>query len=220
MENWEAAARKFLTSWGKQKRVISVVACGSYVTGHPSPRSDVDLVIVVGESNSWRERGNRIVDGFLIEYFANPPGRLRAEFEADHRRNRRVTATMFRTGRVLFDSNDEVRELFKEAGRWLRRPFAAMKRAEVEASKYGLWDGLDNTCDAAERNSPDFAFQYQHAVRSVCETHARFLRQPILQAPRIWSAYSKGGHPERYLLDEFPDSTFIRALIAAMRSSS
>ena len=75
---------------------------------------------------------------------------------------------------------------------------------------------MDNTLDAAESGSPDLPFRYQHALRSVYDTYARFLRQPILHVPRIWPAYSKGGHPEKYMLDEFPDGRFIRALIAAI----
>ena len=49
---------------------------------------------------------------------------------------------------------------------------------------------MDNTLDAAESGSPDLPFRYQHALRSVYDTYARFLRQPILHVPRIWPAYS------------------------------
>ena len=83
MKDWETALDKFLVSWKVRKEVTGVLVCGSFVTGKPAPHSDIDLHIVLSESVLWRERGNKIVDGFLIEYFANPPRQIREYFKED-----------------------------------------------------------------------------------------------------------------------------------------
>lgn len=73
MKPWEDALNKFLASWKEQKDVIGAIVCGSFITGLPTERSDIDLHIILSDEVDWRERGNQYVDGFLIEYFVNPP---------------------------------------------------------------------------------------------------------------------------------------------------
>ena len=57
MGDWEKALNKFLKPWKKRKDVIGFLVCGSYITGNPTNRSDVDLHIITSEENDWRERG-------------------------------------------------------------------------------------------------------------------------------------------------------------------
>lgn len=33
---------------------------------------DIDIYIITKNDTTWRERGNKLVDGYLIEYFINP----------------------------------------------------------------------------------------------------------------------------------------------------
>lgn len=80
MERWEEALDKFLSEWRRRDYVVGALVCGSYVTGSPTARSDIDVHIILAEESDWRERGNRYVDGCLIEYFANPPRQIRTYF--------------------------------------------------------------------------------------------------------------------------------------------
>lgn len=219
MPGWERAARRFLGPWERRQDVAAAIACGSFVTGRPTPRSDVDLVIVLAEGTTWRERGNREVDGFRIEYFANAPEQTRAYWRDDHAAYRRVTATMFVTGRILFDELGLAKKLVREAARWHAKPLPKLSRAEREARQYAMWDGVDNTLDAAERGAADLPFQYHHAVHQVYDTYARFLRQPVLPPGRVHGTLGPRGHPERYRLEPFPDAAFVRLLSAALRET-
>lgn len=194
----------------------SPAAATSLVTPRPS---DVDLQILLARGTPWRERGNRVVDGFLIEYFANPPERIRGYFREDHAGNRRVTATMFCTGQILFARDGELVRMLAEARRWQRRPMLRLAGADLERTRYGIWDAVDNVLDAAERDAPDLPFQYHHALRVVYEGYARFLRQPLMQADRIWRAYGPRAHPEKVLLPPFPDADFVALLVRAIRES-
>jgi hypothetical protein len=189
------------------------------VTGHPTPGSDLDVVFLLAPGTRWRERGNRLVGGFLIEYFANPPESLPAYYAEDVARNRHITATMFATGRVLFDETGDLRRAIAAARRQVRKRFPRIGRVAGETTKYALWDALDNARDAAVTGSPDLAFQYHHAVRSLYDSYARFLGAPVLQVDRIHKTYARGGHPERYLIDAFPDPAFMAMLLRAIRET-
>ena len=218
MEAWERAARDFLASWPGRRQVTGAVLCGSFVTGRPGPRSDVDLVLVLKRETSWRERGNRVVDGFLVEYFANPPRTLRGYMNSDHATNRQITAWMLVSGRVLFDDAGDIASLAREARRWVRRPMPRLSKPEIEALQYALWDTVDNVLDAAARDAPELPFLYHNGLHALYAGYARFLRQPVLQADRIGRAYGgRAGSPLPYGLEPFPDADFLRALLRAQR---
>jgi len=81
---WEIALQKFTDEWSSKKEVIGILVAGSFVTGNPSKHSDLDMNIVLKKGTKWRERGNKVIDGFLFEYFANPPEQVIEYFEKDH----------------------------------------------------------------------------------------------------------------------------------------
>ena len=45
---WQRALQEFIAPYRAQREVIGALVCGSYVTGAPSPRSDIDVAIVWG----------------------------------------------------------------------------------------------------------------------------------------------------------------------------
>jgi len=71
--NWQLALEKFLKEWKEKDFVEGALLTGSYAIGMETKYSDVDVYIILSDSVEWRERGNKVIDGVLIEYFANPP---------------------------------------------------------------------------------------------------------------------------------------------------
>ena len=115
MQDWERALQKFIKTWENRKEVRGFLVCGSYVTGNPTKRSDIDLHIVLDISVDWRERGNKVVDSYLIEYFANSPNQIREYFKEDFEENRMHSQTQFASGRIIKDPEGLVTQLKKEA---------------------------------------------------------------------------------------------------------
>jgi len=128
-------------------KVVGALVCGSYVTGHPSERSDIDVHIILLNDVTWRERGNQIIDGFLIEYFANPPGQIRHYFQDDFNKHRTMSMVRFQTGEISFDYTGIIKELKLEAYGWLKKNYETINETVLEIKKYGLWDTLDNVKD-------------------------------------------------------------------------
>lgn len=209
MEAWEEALDEFLDEWKDMDEVAGALVCGSFVTGNPSSHSDIDLHIVLVDGTDWRERGNRIVKGFLIEYFANPPAQIREYFEDDGASDRRMAAVQFTTGRIIFDKDGVVQQLRDEAQGWMDRPFQSPSAASVELSKYSLWDGLDNLQDAFEQRSPSLALQYYHLLMHIYREYAKFVGQPVLSPSQVYKCLTQPKDARRkYLMDPFPDKEF------------
>ena len=111
---WEEKLNKFLENWEYMNDTIGILVCGSYITGNPSTHSDLDVHIILNENVNYRERGNKIVDGLLIEYFANPAKQIREYFKDDYTNVRPMSQTQFITGKILLDKTGEVKALKEE----------------------------------------------------------------------------------------------------------
>jgi len=146
---WETALEQFLEEWKHRDEVVGILVCGSYITGKPSKRSDIDVHIILREDGDWRERGNRVVQGYLIEFFANPPQQIRSYFKEDYQDRRPMSMVQFLTGRVYVDKCGIVKQLVDEAREWKTKPYDAVPEPIIELKKYGLWDALDNLLDCS-----------------------------------------------------------------------
>ncbi|RLG96938.1 hypothetical protein DRO27_01175 [Candidatus Bathyarchaeota archaeon] len=160
MEHWETAVESFTKKWSDKDNVEGFLVCGSYVTGSPSKRSDIDLHIVLSSGVDWRERGAEMIDGYLIEYFVNSPSQIKVYFEDDFRKNRKHAAHMFSSGKILLDRNGILEELKSEAVKWIGKEYPNLNEVTVELNKYALWDCLDNLQDAYESESKSFTYAY------------------------------------------------------------
>lgn len=221
MQDWRTAVNLFLEDWRTQDYCVAALACGSFVTGSPSEHSDIDLHIILAEGTGWRERGNRIVQGFLIEYFANPPAQIRRYFRDDYSDNCAHAATQFATGLPIFDNTGTIVQLQDEARQWLAKEFKPLSDTAVELNKYGLWDNLDNLQAAAANPGPDLAYVYFGLLRRVYEIYARFLGQPVAAVSQQYLClFSPEEAARKYLLQQFPDSRFLELLRNALAAVS
>ena len=214
--NWEAALDKFLAPWRTRPEVTGALVCGSYVTGDPSPRSDIDVHILLKPSTKWRERGNDFVDGFLVEYFSNPPHRIREYFREDYGANDHACATQFVTGRVLFDYTGGIARLKREAQRWIDKPFRKPSRVQELVGRYGLWDNLDNFRDAVERGEADLAWRYVHGLTAILRTYSRFGGDAFLRFDKVYAGLTSDVLARKYAQRPFSDPIFGRRFAAAM----
>jgi len=217
MPNWEEALTEFLKDWKDRKEVIGAMACGSYVTGNPSKRSDIDVHIILTNDVSWRERGNRISNGFLIEYFANPPLQIRGYFQEDFRDNSTMSMVQFITGRILFDKTGVINELKSEAKDWFNKKHDGLNDTLLELKKYAIWDTLDNLKDCYEKERVDFNFTYNNSLFNLFKDYSSFLKLETIPFYQINSYLSEPTYIEKYLKKPFPDETFRLVFLKALQ---
>ena len=216
MNAYKIALQEFLEGWKNKKEVTGVLVCGSYVTGNPSKHSDIDVHIILSDKVHWRERGNKIVNGFLIEYFANPSKGIPKYFKGDYEENSRCSPTQFLTGQILFDKRGKLKLLKNEARKWADKAFKKQNRTNVELQKYHLWDNLDNLQDNYEQNSKDFYYIYHNFLSEVIEIYAKYLKQNTFSIHKTLVFLTRHSVLKKYLAEEFPDKKFVKLFTKAL----
>ncbi|WP_342550661.1 nucleotidyltransferase domain-containing protein [Lysinibacillus sp. FSL M8-0216] len=220
LANWRKALETFLNDWQGRDEVVGALVCGSYVTGHPSERSDIDVHIILSNDVKWRERGNQIVDGFLIEYFANPPGQIRRYFQDDFNKHRTMSMVQFQTGQILFDYTGIINELKLEAYAWQEKNYETINKTVLELKKYGLWDMLDNTKDCYEQKRGDFIFVYHHALATLFMEYGQFLNVDTIPTYQIHAYLVDPIYLQKYMKSAFPDEYFKQMFLHALKESN
>lgn len=69
MMEWKKVVEKFLSQFRNKDYYEGAILFGSYANGNNNEFSDIDIRICISDTQTWRERGNVKIDGYLIEYF-------------------------------------------------------------------------------------------------------------------------------------------------------
>ncbi|WDV06882.1 nucleotidyltransferase domain-containing protein [Lysinibacillus irui] len=217
LDKWKTALETFLKDWQDRDEVIGALVCGSYVTGNPSKRSDIDVHIILAEDVAWRERGNRVINGFLIEYFANPPSQIRRYFLDDFNKRRTMSMVQFKTGRILYDYTGIIKDLKYEAEEWLSKRYKKVNKTVLEIKKYGLWDALDNLKDCYEQDRKDFTFTYHNELANLFTEYCHFLNLEMIPSYQICAYLEDPLYLQKYCKTAFPDDDFKKSFMKAMQ---
>ena len=213
--NWSEKLEIFISDFEHMGDAIGILVCGSYVTGSPSKHSDLDVHIVLDNRAEYRERGNKIIDGFLIEYFANPPRQILKYFEEDIREKSLMCQTQFATGKIMLDKTGDVAALKEKALTMIEDFYkgADDNPTMTGISKYFLWDMLDDLQDAYETQRPDFDLLYFNSLNRIVGEYMRCIGRTY-HYKTIFGNITDDTVRRKYLLRELPDAK-ISSLIAA-----
>ena len=69
---WKLALNEFIKPYLNDEEVEAILLVGSYAVGNQNEYSDIDVYVILNDNAEYRERGNKLVNGYLIEYFVNP----------------------------------------------------------------------------------------------------------------------------------------------------
>lgn len=202
--NWEERLNKFLENFKYKNDIDGILVCGSFITGNPSSHSDLDVHILLKEKVDYRVRGNKIVDGLLIEYFANPPRQIREYFKEDYSEIRPMAQIQFITGKILLDKTGEVQKLKKEARKMLDKRYSDLNTDINELNKYELWDMLDDLQDGFENDRDDFDFIYYCNLDKLLSLYMKYIKYPYHKKTILGNITSEIVK-DKYLLEELPD---------------
>lgn len=202
--NWEEKLNVFLETFEHKEDIVGILVCGSYITGNPSTHSDLDVHLILDEKVDYRERGNQIVEGLLIEYFANPPRQIRKYFEEDYHDVTPMSQTQFITGKILLDKTGEVQALQEEARKMLDQHYHDVDTNINDLSKYGIWDMLDDLKDGFENGREDFDFLYYCNLDKLLSLYMKQIKHPYHTKTILGNITSEIVR-KKYLLEELPD---------------
>ena len=203
--DWKDKLKKFIESFEYKADVIGILVCGSFITGNPTSHSDLDVHIILDEAVSYRERGNKVIDGLLIEYFANPPRQIRSYFKEDYQAISLMSQTQFATGAIVLDTTGIVAKLKQEAIRMMELNFEDVDPTGHELVKYGIWDMLDDLQDLYENERVDFDFVYYANLDDLISIYMQQIKQPYNKKTILGQITSEDVR-KKYLLQELPDA--------------
>jgi predicted nucleotidyltransferase len=216
-EGWREALDKFLIPWKKNKEVSGIIVCGSYITGNPTKHSDIDIHIVLKKGCKWRERGNKIVDGFLMEYFANPLEQIKKYLESDFKKRRQMDAHMFHTGKTILDKGGDIKKIKEISKKYLNKRFEKITPYMYELGKYDLFDMSDNLREVYLRKNPDFNLVYFNFLKDVLSIYSEFLRYHQIREDNIYRFLTDKKDKKKYLISNFPDKVFLKKFLLAIK---
>lgn len=184
-EGGRKALATFIPPWIERPEVLGVLLAGSYASGLANDFSDIDLYFVLSDDSTTRQRGNHLIDGWVVEYNADPVRYIRALQEEQHKVGRLHCARKICTSKVIFDRG-QLAQLREEARATMQRPFALKDHANVEMMKYYLWDQLDNLRDLASRAAPGYLYAYHCGLQMLINFYAEYLGAEVLRPVRMY----------------------------------
>ncbi len=217
MQVWELALETFLSEWKDKDFVIGAILTGSFATNNNTENSDIDVHLILSEEITWRERGNKYINGFLIEYFANPVVQLKKYMEEDYHQGIRTDANMFVTGKILFDKNDVVAKLKELAQSYISKPFEPVNNISLELMKYRLFDEFENIKDNYETES--FNYYYYIFLEMLLMTYKNYLGAELPSNSKIYKFFTSETFRARYNLKPFPDPEFVKSYLEGITLS-
>ena len=151
MNNWENALNKFLNQYKDEDYFLGAILTGSYATGNNTPNSDIDVFIVTKDSTTWRERGNKLIDGYLIEYFINPVRQVLNEFEEGFINNGIATTRIFLGSKILYDKDGTIEKLINIAKENINREIEPLPEFKKKMNNYTIWHSFYELTSKYER---------------------------------------------------------------------
>jgi predicted nucleotidyltransferase len=217
MENWEQAARHFIEQCDFSREIDAVFLTGSYAAGNADAFSDIDLYIVLNERATYRERGTKRIDGFLVEYFANPVRQIKKYIDSSYGNANMIEINMILNGTVLMDKNSAAEELRAYCREKDIRNFPAADEGYSKMSLYLLWDALDELTRASECKSTDFMMQYYAFVLQAFNFYSRYIRSPIPNNYHLFKWLDDEKYFNRYGLPAHGDPVFSNLVLNALK---
>jgi hypothetical protein len=215
---WEVALEEFIGPWRARREVVGALVAGSRAYGLADRYSDIDVFIVMANRVKWRERGNRKVGGYLVEYFANPLRMYPRYYKQGSQGGSRAIATMFGHGRVLFDKDGSMRRMRAWGRRVLRIPLARPDRMTRESAKYHLWATADGLMSLRDRRSPGFWYAYYTGLDRAIESYRAFVGGQTPAEDKMWQMLISARFRRAHRMPPFRDRRFTALVKRCIRA--
>lgn len=215
MKNWEKALWNFLDKYKDQDYIEGALLCGSYATGNQNEFSDIDVHILLSDTQNWRERGVVSEGGFLIEYFMNPLKQIRKEFRDDYLCGENISAGMFAYGHILFDKNGQVKKLHDKAIKSLKKTPRKWKKEELSFGLYGVWNLMDEL-NSMVREQRFCNIVYYELAKSLLRLYFKAKGIPNIPLTKAERILADPEYAKKYHIQKLPDKKFTNLFLKAL----
>lgn len=219
MDKWKNVLEKFISEYRDKDYVIGAILCGSYATGNYTKRSDIDVHIMT-KNISYKQRGNVIIDGIMIEYFMNPLSEVYKYLENDYKNRRRLAdANMYVNGVVLFDKNGDIEKLRDDSKRYYEVEFDEPDKDTVMCNNYVCWDLLDEINDRIDNNE-EYDLLYWMLLKELISNYYYKNKISTIPFTKLEKIYRNKEYRERYHLKNMPSQGLIDRVLNVFDNKS
>ena len=215
MEQWQLAIEKFLEEYKDEDYFVGAILTGSYATGNQSINSDIDIYIITKDDITWRERGNKLVDGYLVEYFINPVKKIKEYMENEQKNYHISTTKIFANGKIIVDKTGDVESLINQANEYLGKEFGDLDEGTYKMNCYGVWDGFDELEEKYKRKE-DIDFSYYIFIERVINSYLQNSKIGSVSLNKIEYILKDEEYRKKYNIDKLPDEKFINLLLKCL----
>lgn len=211
MKNYEKALNKFLKELRKEPWYEGTILTGSYAVGNNDQNSDVDIFIVTSNNLDWRERGNKLVDGFLIEYFMNPVFQIEKYFDREKNSVQCHTIRMFENGKIIDDQNGEVKNLQDLAIKLSKNQKFEVSDYDFNMSLYSHWDKFDEL-DSKYKKGENIDLMYYIYLQSAFNCYCECSKTGGFPLAKLERVLSDENYRKNYNIKKMPEKKFLELL--------
>lgn len=216
MNKWELAVDKFLDNYKNEDYFLGAILTGSYATGNNDENSDIDIYIVTTDNTKWRERENKNIDGFLIEYFINPKRKILSYMEKELEDYHMSTTMIFVNAKILYDKDNSVQELINIAKNNANlNNLADVANFKFKMNCYGVWDGFDEL-ESKYNKHEDIDFSYYIFLQRILESYFYNKQIPSIPLNKIEAILKNEDYRKKYNVKKLPDQGFITKFIKCL----
>lgn len=196
---WKLALNKFVDKYKDNKDVEAILLVGSYAAGNENEYSDIDVYVILNDNANYQERGNLLIDDYLIEYFINPIHKVRHYMQEDKRGHGGAMANMLLNGKVILDKNNIVPVLKQEALDIRNQP------AEKDILKYyACWCAFDEYLAAKYNNQ----MQYYICLKNLIEAYLINNDYGMPPEQKLERFFKDEEYRNNYNIGAFPNNNF------------
>ena len=217
MEKVKKVIDKFLQPYINEEYFLGAILTGSYATGNNHEKSDIDIFIVTKDSTSWRERGNRQIDGYMVEYFINPVRQVMKEFNEGFMTNNIATTLIFAGSIVLYDTDSTVAALVAKAKEDLHRPLAPVSAFRWNMNCYTVWHSFHELTVKYEEGT-DIDFTYSIFLENIISAYFTNCGIPMVSLHKIERILMDEEYRKRYNALRMPRKDFCEKLAACFKA--
>ena len=212
MEKWEISLNKFLEQYINEDYFLGAILTGSYATGNNDINSDIDVFIVTKDSTNWRERGNKLIDGYMIEYFINPVRQVLKEFEEGFNDNNIATTLIFAGSKILYDKDGTIEKLVNKTKEDLNKDLKPISEFKFKMNCYTVWHSFYEL-NTKYIKKEDIDFTYNIFLKDIIESYFLNNEIPLLPLHKLEKILTNEEYRTKYNIKKLPDNIFIDKLL-------
>lgn len=217
MKNYKNAVSDFIDKMNylKNEHVLGIIVYGSYITGYNHKDSDIDMHIIMDDSDDKLYRGVSNINGFKIEYFEKPISDIYLSVENDFETNENACLTIIGYGNVLFDRKGEIKKLRDYIVKKYSNPLPPLSGDDAKEMAVIIDNRIIKLKSMLENNRPEFTYNYYLDVEKIRKFYSRLCGCPNIPVDKTFKIYTDKKYRESFCTS-IPDVDFINMYFNAV----